>query len=613
MTITIEFDIVTPAIAKKIAAEQNLENSISVLHHRPQKAINLYANDMLADRWPINGDAIIFDWNGKMIDGRKRILAAARHDASFPTMIVRGVDPAAHMFIDQHKRRQLKDVLHSAGYDDAGNFSAAITSIADIAIRGLPSQSVLSHGSLLRMARDFPDIQNVRAEAAVHFLRKYYSPSDLAALIYLTRMISVAESNRFFLNLKNAFENRIVGSKDPFQSLAASLAVLSNAVGQGAQSGGSKTRYHQIVYTIKTWNAVRSGVRSIHLRYDSDKEAAPLMQGLPPNIFAEYMPSEDLTSKPSQVVGKLEKKGLPKGRVETITPEIAETMLLSNGPLHDGMGRNRQRSHQDVDAYARDISAKRWLVTGQSIKISKSGRLLDGQHRLYAVIESGEPINIVVVRDLDEDIFSTFDVAHQHTFSNYLTAIGEPSASTVEGALKLIWRHRELGLFATGARPTISELMDLFEECQGIRDHVRSAATTGFRKQRLSPSYLAALMLIFHGINSEKATTFFNSFETGVMLADKSPVHELRDALVQVNNWATRNERVTVNATPKIKLICHAWNAYLAGRSRIKLPKKYSVIVALEVPPPYDKPAATTIKKPAPIVDGDDWAVTPAA
>ena len=64
----------------------------------------------------------------------------------------------------------------------------------------------------------------------------------------------------------------------------------------------------------------------------------------------------------------------------TITPNEA-SKYLANNPA------NRKINESVVRAMAEDMKAGRWMQTHQGIAISKTGRLLDGQHRLSAVIK----------------------------------------------------------------------------------------------------------------------------------------------------------------------------------------------------------------------------------
>ena len=59
--------------------------------------------------------------------------------------------------------------------------------------------------------------------------------------------------------------------------------------------------------------------------------------------------------------------------VEQVTAEVAAAWLGANT-------RNRGLRHARIDQYAEDMKAGRWHPTGETIKFSVSGRLLDGQH-----------------------------------------------------------------------------------------------------------------------------------------------------------------------------------------------------------------------------------------
>lgn len=68
--------------------------------------------------------------------------------------------------------------------------------------------------------------------------------------------------------------------------------------------------------------------------------------------------------------------------LETITPKIAAEYLTRNTS-------NRNRRPTRIQQYARDMGSGNWPVTGESIKFSETGDLLDGQHRLVACVLSG--------------------------------------------------------------------------------------------------------------------------------------------------------------------------------------------------------------------------------
>lgn len=89
-------------------------------------------------------------------------------------------------------------------------------------------------------------------------------------------------------------------------------------------------------------------------------------------------------------------------KVMDITPAIAALLL-------EGNANNRPLSKGYVDAYAEDMKSGEWCLNGESIKLLEleSGKhiLLDGQHRLAAVVKSGVTIKSLVV------VFSKSDEA----------------------------------------------------------------------------------------------------------------------------------------------------------------------------------------------------------
>ena len=101
-------------------------------------------------------------------------------------------------------------------------------------------------------------------------------------------------------------------------------------------------------------------------------------------------------------------------KVETITPEIAKTMLGENV-------NNRRISRDNVNLFAREIRNGEWRFNGEAIKFGKDGRLLDGQHRLLAVIAADKPLTTLVIRGLEDETQQTMDSGKTRTLGDVLT------------------------------------------------------------------------------------------------------------------------------------------------------------------------------------------------
>ena len=85
-----------------------------------------------------------------------------------------------------------------------------------------------------------------------------------------------------------------------------------------------------------------------------------------------------------------------------LTPEKAMELLEHNTL-------NRPLNSQHVQRLARQIDEGKWRFNGDTIKIAKTNDVLDGQHRLWAVVESKKSIETVIVHGIEREAFATID------------------------------------------------------------------------------------------------------------------------------------------------------------------------------------------------------------
>lgn len=129
--------------------------------------------------------------------------------------------------------------------------------------------------------------------------------------------------------------------------------------------------------------------------------------------------------KPGQPVAQQPED--PPSEWRDITPEIAAEWLKFNTL-------NRPKKLQKIALYAADMKAGRWPRTGATISFGRSGRLLDGQNRLQAIVDSGTTVRMLVVWDLDDDIFDVIDGGSRRTASDVLVIEGYEGWTAACGA-----------------------------------------------------------------------------------------------------------------------------------------------------------------------------------
>lgn len=97
-------------------------------------------------------------------------------------------------------------------------------------------------------------------------------------------------------------------------------------------------------------------------------------------------------------------------KFQLVTGPIAETWLM-----HNHHNRPIRRSH--VDLLVRDLRAGNYLITHQGVAFDESGALIDGQHRLAAIVESGVDAWLLVVQGLPrtQGDAKTMDAVDRHS------------------------------------------------------------------------------------------------------------------------------------------------------------------------------------------------------
>lgn len=95
--------------------------------------------------------------------------------------------------------------------------------------------------------------------------------------------------------------------------------------------------------------------------------------------------------------------------LENITPYMAKKYL-------ETQERNREINSLRVLEYADRMKKGQWLV-GQAITFDGDGHLIDGQHRLAAIVKYGNAVDFLVVRGVSKESASVFDVGQKRTMA----------------------------------------------------------------------------------------------------------------------------------------------------------------------------------------------------
>jgi hypothetical protein len=120
-----------------------------------------------------------------------------------------------------------------------------------------------------------------------------------------------------------------------------------------------------------------------------------------------------------------------------VTPAMAREMLQKNP-------RNRSLRRSNVRYLATELRSGRWRLTHQGVAVATDGTLLDGQHRLNAIIEADTSALINVSFDCDPELFTVIDTGSARTTADVLRTAGAVSQheATIAATAKLVYLYR---------------------------------------------------------------------------------------------------------------------------------------------------------------------------
>lgn len=242
-----------------------------------------------------------------------------------------------------------------------------------------------------------------------------------------------------------------------------------------------------------------------------------------------------------------------QAKLVTITPKKANELLERNW-------HNRRINFRLVEQFAADMRAGNWQINGEAIKISFDGLLLDGQHRLHAVIESDMSVQMLVITGLPADSQETMDQGRPRSFADVLKLRGEHDYCVLSTAVRIVYLMGRDGVPFTGGRPqpSIKAMAATLAAHPGIRDSVKLAASL---KRRWLPSTMfAAFHYLFTQVSADDATDFFLKVATGENLTADHPCYTLRERLIKEHH-----DPAGIHQRTKTAFIVKAWNAYRAG------------------------------------------------
>lgn len=232
-------------------------------------------------------------------------------------------------------------------------------------------------------------------------------------------------------------------------------------------------------------------------------------------------------------------------KIQEITPALAESLMKKNTS-------NRKLNRKTVDMYASDMRSGKWRLTHQGIAFGCDGRLIDGQHRLAAIIESGATVQMQVSYSADA---YGIDAHKARSLKDQIILSG---ASDWVTARALQVSKAWLAAIRPSTKHSTAELLDFTE---AHKEAIQFAeAIFGHRAKVSQAPIRAAVAMAFAHIQKDALARFVEVLESGL------PDSQAEHAAIKLREYAFTVAHPDAGARAKLTRVAqHAISKFADG------------------------------------------------
>ena len=297
-------------------------------------------------------------------------------------------------------------------------------------------------------------------------------------------------------------------------------------------------------------------------------------------LFKKYLKqlqanSGEVTQTPVQTESKhsphpngfnvtFEKNIKPKFEVMDITPDMAKKILAHRNK------NNRPIRYTHLEKLSDAIEKDEWKVTNQGIAFDHDGNLIDGQHRLAAILQTRKTVKMMVATNMDKGIFDVVDTGSKRSTGDALDILGSEHGRIVSAALKIYICYQKFPEKAwSGAaiqQPSTSDVIAIYKDRQ---DEIEALLSVIKKKHRnfkcfsMSLGLVLSILLLDAGWSDMQIWEFWDCVTLGANLPPDSVVlsfrNQLSDPHFRKRHYGT--QRYMLNAFIK------CFNSYITNES----------------------------------------------
>ena len=246
--------------------------------------------------------------------------------------------------------------------------------------------------------------------------------------------------------------------------------------------------------------------------------------------------------------------------IETITPELARQYLEAN------IGTNRRINEKTVAQYASDMRNRKWRLTHQGIAFNKDGKLVDGQHRLKAIILANIPVQMMVTRNLEDESMQNIDQNRPRSQRDSLVIAGYTDPVITNSRQVSFIRFLNMHKLHGGQKLTVDEII-AFHQLYG--DVCKLAWKLSMKSNAApAPVITACVSAVLNGVPVASCEAFLQTYQYNVI----EPDYNCKAAL----DFAQWKAKLPQQGNQERGNMCYrcenAIHMYVTGKVRVQAP-----------------------------------------
>ena len=246
-----------------------------------------------------------------------------------------------------------------------------------------------------------------------------------------------------------------------------------------------------------------------------------------------------------------------------ITPSVAKSLLEKNK-------KNRNASKAVINYYADQMARGQWMLTSQGISLDWDGNLLDGQHRLLAVIQSNVTIKSIITTGCDPETFIVLDSNKIRSKGDIFKIENIKNYNNLSSSITMFFSMRKnLGDSAfcrtVASKISKTDLLDFYNENKSICDEIGTFSLKMYSQMRVMSAVTIGGFLIYWIVYKKYPKELMFSF------AEKFFINHSDSYLKKAHDFIIKDSMKNVKkftSSDKLIIISKAWNHYIAGKAK---------------------------------------------